>query len=90
MREALDPRSKSLIALPPSSELKADLCAGHFKITPGGIQVESKEDIKKRIGRSTDLGDAYLLAHMVTERTHDDDEDYYYDVGSRRDGVTGY
>jgi hypothetical protein len=88
MRESLDPRSKSLIALPPDPEIKADLCSARFKITPSGIQVESKEEIKKRIGRSPDIGDAILLAHIVTARQRDDEDDYY--SGVDRDATTGY
>ena len=30
-----------------------------------GIQIESKDDIKKRIGRSPDVGDAIVLACYV-------------------------
>jgi hypothetical protein len=88
LRESLDPRSKSLLALPPSSEVKADLCSARFRITPGGIQVESKEDIRKRIGRSPDVGDAILLAHIETDKRNgmEDDEWGYVE----RDNITGY
>lgn len=88
LRESLDPRSKSLIALPPDSELKADLCAARFKITPTGIQVESKEEIKERIGRSPDKGDAVLLAHMVTQKV--DLEEYYDNSQNDRSVRSGY
>jgi hypothetical protein len=33
-----------------------------------GIQVEAKEDIVKRIGRSPDCGDAVALAHLSLPR----------------------
>ena len=58
MREALDPENGINLALPPDRELKADLCAPRWKLTPRGIQIESKEDIIKRLGRSPDCGDA--------------------------------
>lgn len=61
MREALDPVNNSDIALPPDSELRADLCVARWKLTPGGILIESKEDLIKRIGRSPDKGDAVCL-----------------------------
>jgi hypothetical protein len=64
LREALDPKSGDNLALPPDEELKADLCAPLWKITPGGVLIESKEEIKKRLGRSTDCGDAVVLALM--------------------------
>lgn len=62
MREALDPLSGEVLALPPDPELRADLCAPRWKPVARGIQVESKEDIVKRIGRSPDKGDAAVLA----------------------------
>ena len=68
-RETLDPKSGENIALPPDSELKADLCAPRWKLTAGGILVEDKEEIKKRIGRSPDKGDAYILASINTVKT---------------------
>lgn len=60
-REALDPASGENIALPPSSQLRTDLRAPRYSIVGGKIKVESKEDIKKRIGRSPDDGDAVLI-----------------------------
>jgi hypothetical protein len=63
-REALDPESGDNLALPPGNELVADLCAAHYKVLAGGvIQIEEKESIKKRIGRSPDVGEAVMLAH---------------------------
>lgn len=61
-REALDPASGENIALPPNRKLRADLRSPHYSTTGGKIKVESKDDIKKRLGRSTDDGDAVLLA----------------------------
>ena len=62
MREALDPAYGEAIALPPDSQLRADLCAPRWRLGPRGIQVESKEEIAARIGRSTDRGDAAVYA----------------------------
>lgn len=63
-REALDPSQErgSPIALPPDAELVADLTAPVFEITPRGIQVEPKEKVCERLGRSTDKGDAVVMA----------------------------
>lgn len=64
-RELLDPSRPggSTIALPPDDELAGDLTALHKKyMSEGKIQAESKDDIKKRIGRSTDKGDAVIQA----------------------------
>lgn len=63
LREMLDPHSGNDIALPPDDLLTGDLVAPHWRVTSGGkIQIEPKEDIKKRIGRSTDSGDAVVMA----------------------------
>jgi hypothetical protein len=63
LREILDPSHGSVVALPPDDLLLGDLTAPHWRVASGGrIQVESKDDIKKRIGRSTDDGDAVVMA----------------------------
>lgn len=63
-REALNPDQDggSAIALPPDPELRAELTAPTWELTPQGILVESKEDIRKRIGRSTNKADAVVYA----------------------------
>jgi len=61
-REALDPDHGDGLAVPPDGELRADLLAPRFKVTARGIQVESKDEIKKRIGRSTNKGDAFIYS----------------------------
>jgi len=68
-REALDPSQPggSLITLPPSVSLKADLCAPSYQVkgkTHGAaMQVESKKDVIERLGRSTDEGDAVIMCY---------------------------
>lgn len=62
-REALDPATGENIALPDDPELVADLTAPRWKLQSNGILIESKEDIKKRLDRSPDCGDAVVLAH---------------------------
>lgn len=63
-REALDPSQAggSPIALPPDNELLSDLTSATYDVKSGSIKVESKLDIKKRIGRSPDKGDAVVMA----------------------------
>jgi hypothetical protein len=59
MREILESEQ---IALPPDDKLIGDLTAPKWRVMSGGrIQVESKDDIKKRLGRSTDDGDAVVM-----------------------------
>jgi hypothetical protein len=66
LREALDPASGQDIALPPDRDLRIDLCADRWKLSARGIQIESKDDIKTRIGRSPDKGDAVKYAHYIS------------------------
>jgi hypothetical protein len=63
-REALDPGQPggSPIALPPNPQLVADLTAPTFEITPNGIKAELKDDVVLRLGRSTNDGDAVIMA----------------------------
>lgn len=68
MRESLDPDNPDSIILPNDPELKADLCAPRWKLTARGIQVEPKDDIKTRIGRSTNRGDCVIYANITTPK----------------------
>lgn len=63
LREALNPESDNPLALPPDDRLTGDLTAPLYSFTSNGrIKVESKDDIRARIGRSTDAADALALA----------------------------
>jgi len=69
MRERLDPACDEKVALPPDAQLRADLASYRWKLVSGGvIQVEAKEDQKKRIGRSPDDGDAVIIACATGDR----------------------
>lgn len=63
-REALDPGQPggSAIALPPSATLLADLTAPTYEPDSKQIIVESKKKVCDRLGRSTDEGDAVIMA----------------------------
>jgi hypothetical protein len=69
-REALDPAQEggSPIALPDDPKLVADLTAPTFIPTPNGIKVEPKEAVCDRLGRSTDHGDAVVMAWWAGAR----------------------
>jgi hypothetical protein len=55
---------QSLIALPPDDNLTGDLTAPKWRVMSGAkIIVESKDDISARLGRSTDDGDAVVMAY---------------------------
>ncbi len=64
LREALDPSGADCaeIALPDDPILLRDLTAPTFRVGPKGIQVEAKDEIKARLGRSPDRGDAVVMA----------------------------
>lgn len=63
-REALDPAQPggSPIFLPPDPMLLADLATPTFTMKSGELMIESKEDVCKRLGRSTDRGDAVVMS----------------------------
>lgn len=63
LREMLDPSYGSDLMLPDDELLKADLTTPKWKVRSGAkIQIESKDEIRKRLGRSTDAGDAVVQA----------------------------
>ena len=65
-------------ALPPHTDLKTDLCVPTYKFDSSNrMQLESKDDIKKRGGRSPDLGDALALT-------------FSYPVAAKKLGHFGY
>ena len=63
-REELDPDQEfgSTIGLPPDASIKADLAAPRWQLTARGIKIEDKHEIRKRLGRSPDDGDAIVIA----------------------------
>jgi hypothetical protein len=67
LREELNPDQEggSVIALPPGAEVRADLAAPQWELTTRGIKVESKDEIRKRLGRSPGKGD--VIAMCLTE-----------------------
>lgn len=70
MREALDPGRNTGIALPPDKRLLADLTAPKWKPVGNSIQVQSRDEIVEKIGRSPDYASACVLALMDTPKMH--------------------
>lgn len=63
LREALDPGKNPTLCLPPDELLAADLSSLRWETMAGGkVVIESKKDVKKRLGRSPDRGDAVILS----------------------------
>jgi hypothetical protein len=64
-RESLDPETNPEIAIPDDAELRRELCTPRWHNTLHGVQIESKEDVKKRIGKSTDKADSLVYAFAL-------------------------
>ncbi len=65
LREALEPESGLEIAITGDGTIRADLCAATYGVQGDKIVVETKEKIKKRLGRSPDTADAIMYAWAV-------------------------
>lgn len=63
MRELLDPDGGFNIALPPDAALADELCAPKWKIVgKADILIQSKDELRDQLGRSTDAADAVISA----------------------------
>jgi hypothetical protein len=61
--------------------LIGDLTAPRWSVNSSGrIQIESKDDIRKRLGRSTDSGDAVVQAFFDQARTQGTGFQEFYDA----------
>ena len=60
--------SNTGICLPQNRQLLADLCTPKWKLAGNLIQVESREEIMKKLGKSPDFGSAYILALIDTPK----------------------
>ena len=65
-RDILNPANGFNVSLPRDQQLKAELCSPTYQLKANGIMIESKKEIIKRLGRSTDRADAVIMA---AERT---------------------
>ncbi|MDQ0923327.1 phage terminase large subunit [Pseudarthrobacter sp. W1I19] len=55
------------IAIPDDEELKVELSAVEWYLKNGKIHVEDKKELRKRIGRSPDRGDALVISYAPVE-----------------------
>jgi hypothetical protein len=65
LRELLDPAYEPTLALPPDDLMISDLTTPTWDVTTGippKIQVETKDKVVERLGRSPDRGDAVAMA----------------------------
>lgn len=70
LRDALDPGKGASLCLPAEGKeaelLAAELSAPRWKTMAGGkMVIETKDDVRKRLGRSPDRGDAVVLANWL-------------------------
>lgn len=63
--EALDPTSGENVMLPPSPRLLAELTAPRYEVRGTDLLLESKDDIRERLGSSPDEADATVIAWYV-------------------------
>lgn len=66
LMEALNPEQDDPIMLPDDLQLSLDLAAYRYSVSSGKISIWPKAEMKKRIGRSPDDGDAVCLALLDT------------------------
>jgi hypothetical protein len=68
MREWLDPSNNTGAMLPDESELLAELTAPKWRLRGPIIEIESRDQIIERIGRSPDRASAYILGLIETPK----------------------
>jgi hypothetical protein len=90
-RLALDPKSEYDICLPPSIRLRAQLTTPHFIVKGKVLQVEDKEQIRKRLknNSSTDEADAVLGAWHYRDQAIGRLMSPEYDIVERLNGRAG-
>lgn len=62
LKEELDPEHGSNLMIPDVPQLLADLTSYRWSLTLGGILIEEKPKQSERIGRSPDVGEAFILS----------------------------
>ena len=72
LRELLDPAYEPVLALPPDDLMISDLTTPRWDVTTGvppKIQVEVKDKVVERLGRSPDRGDAIAMSLWADRHT---------------------
>jgi hypothetical protein len=89
-RELLDPSRGSNICLPDDERLIEELVAVKYEHHVGGIiKIESKDEIKKRLGRSTDTADSVIQSFWI-EGQHANIEGVEWGASGQSGGVVRY
>lgn len=80
--------ANSRVSLPEDNVLSGQLAGIKFDYNSSGkIQVESKEDIKKRLSRSPDRGDCFVMGLFALEYVQGLSEKEYSEVSGDRQGA---
>ena len=67
LRELLDPSRGSTVMLPDDDKLPAELSTARWTIASGSvIAIESKDELRERLGRSTDRADSIISAYFTS------------------------
>ena len=81
LRAALD---EGILQLPDDERLKEELIAPKFKfVAKGKYQLESKDETKKRLGRSPDRADSVVMAWWVQKNAITADEVQYFNDANK-------
>lgn len=67
-RTALEYLKVGGCSMPADSELKSQLCAYRYSYRDGVLLMEAKKDYKKRMGKSPDRADSWILTHAPFPR----------------------
>lgn len=91
-REALDPSQPggSSIMLPDDPEMVADLTAPTYKIENNTIKVEPKDKVVERLGRSTDKGDAVVMAWFYGDKEINSALEWAHRAEQRQKRISGF
>jgi len=86
LREALNPDQLggSQMALPDDRRLLADLTAPTYQVRKNGIELEPKDKLIKRLGRSPDRADAVVMAWYSGAKAASDWKSWPASQGARR------
>lgn len=76
LRDALNPAFGIDLALPPDDELTQELNEHRYELTSdASIQIEAKDKIKERLGRSPDKADSVAMTYFPEKRIIEQTED---------------
>ena len=73
LRCVLNPDNNFLPSLPKDNRLRSELLTPRWEMINGKVKIQSKDEIRERLGRSTDEGDAICLSLMNMDKDGSND-----------------